>query len=180
MSLYEIVVPTFIQILRGLSAQLQKGDAWAKEAGVSERDFLEARLADDMKPLSEQVRLSCSFARTCLTRLTGKEYPETAIDDPSVDALTALLNSTIEMLEQASKADVDGAADRAIELTIPTGQTFDLNGFEYTRDWSMAHFYFHAVTAYAIMRHLGVDLGKIDFVGHMRAYLRDEPAAKAG
>lgn len=179
MSLYAFIVPSYSQMLRGLSAQLDKGMAWAKAADVSEEAFLESRLAPDMKPLSDQVRFTCVHARGALTRLTGRESPELKNDGASLDGLKSMLNDTIQLFDQVSEADFDGADDRMIELSPPNGMTFDLTGFEYARDWSFAHFYFHAVTAYDIMRHRGVELSKTDYVSHMYAYLRKEQMAEA-
>jgi len=166
-------------MLRGLSAELEKGAAWAGTADLSEDAFLASHLASDMKPLSDQVRFVCIQARGALTRLTDQQAPELENDGTSLDDLKLLLGTTIGLLDQVSETDFDGAEEREIELSLPNGMTFDLTGFEYARDWSIPQFYFHAVTAYAIMRHCGVDLGKADYVSHMFAHLRKEQPSEA-
>lgn len=175
MSLHTLIVPGFIQILRGLSAQLDKASAWAAEAGTSSEELMAARLTPDMLPLSYQVRFVCVQARDTVRQLTDQDIPAVAEDIAALDALKALIAETIALLDDLGEDDFNGSNDKPIELAIPNGMTFDLTGFEYARDWAQPQFYFHATTAYSIMRHLGVPLGKVDYVGHMLKYLR--PAA---
>lgn len=172
MSLYTLIVPGYAQMLRGLSAQLQKGAEWAVAADVSEADFLAGRLAADMAPLSDQVRFICIQARDAIRRLTDRDVVEPESDAVSLGQLKSLIADTLALLDDVSEADFDGAEDREIEIVLADGMTFDLTGSRYVRDWALAQFYFHAVTAYAIMRHQGVELGKADYVSHMFAYLR--------
>ncbi len=172
MSLYTLIVPGYAQMLRGLSAQLQKGADWALAADVSEADFLAGRLAADMAPLSDQVRFICIQARDAIRRLTDRDVVEPESDAVSLGQLKSLIADTLALLDDVSEADFDGAEDREIEIVLADGMTFDLTGSRYVRDWALAQFYFHAVTAYAIMRHQGVELGKADYVSHMFAYLR--------
>ncbi|WP_108880209.1 DUF1993 family protein [Anderseniella sp. Alg231-50] len=179
MSLHTLVVPGYAQMLRGLSAQLEKGAAWAIAADVSEADFLAARLAPDMNPLSDQVRFICIQAREVIRRLTDRHVPEPEDEAVSLDQLKSLIADTLALLDEVSEADFEGAEDRQIEIVLADGMTFDLTGFQYVRDWALAQFYFHAVTAYAIMRHQGVELGKADYVNHMFAYLRRPEAGIA-
>ena len=176
MSLYTLIVPGHAQMLRGLSAQLEKGAAWAVAAEVSEEDFLSARLAPDMNPLSDQVRFICIQARDAIRRLTDRDVAEPENEAVSLDQLKSLIADTLVLLDEVSEADFDGAEDRKIEIVLADGMIFDLTGFQYVRDWALAQFYFHAVTAYDIMRNQGVELGKADYVNHMFAYLRQGAA----
>lgn len=174
MSLYSLIVPGYSQMLRGLSAQLEKGAEWAVVAQLSEEDFLSARLAPDMNPLSDQVRFICIQAREAIRRLTDRHVPEPENEGVSLNQLKSLIAGTLALLDEVSAADFDGAEDRQIEIILADGMTFDLTGFQYARDWALAQFYFHAVTAYDIMRNLGVELGKADYVSHMFAYMRQK------
>lgn len=161
-------------MLRGLSAQLKKGAEWAVTAEVSEEEFLSARLAPDMNPLSDQVRFVCIQTRDAIRRLTDRHVPEPENEAVSFFQLDAQITDTLALLDKISEVDFEGAEDRKIEIVLPDGITFDLTGFQYTRDWALAQFYFHAVTAYDIMRAQGVELGKADYVSHMFAYLRQK------
>ena len=179
MTLHALIVPSYTQMLRGLSFQLEKASAWADEAGVSEEELLAASLAPDMNPLSDQIRFVCIQSREAVKRLTDRQIPEPEDDSVSLSSLRSSLTTTIEMLAKTSENEFDRAENRDIELSLPNGMTFDMNGFEYARDWALPQFYFHAVTAYDIMRKLGVELGKADYVSHMFAYLRPGHADEA-
>ncbi len=172
MSLYELLVPGYAQMLRGLTGQLKKGIEWATAAKVSEEDFLSARLAPDMHPLRDQVRFVCYQARDGIRRLTVRQVPEPETEPVTLSELEADIAATLALLGDVSEAEFAGADDRSIEIVLPDGMTFDLSGFQYARDWALAQVYFHTVTAYAIMRAQGVELGKADYVSHMFAYLR--------
>ena len=166
MSLHQLLVLTFTHVLDALSAQLDKavaqGDADA---------LFDARLAEDMLPLSAQVRFVCVEAHQARSRLTGAALPEVAAPTTVAEAKAALAEAR-DALAAADPAAFDAAADRALEFTLPNGMTFALSGRDYLRDWAFPQLYFHAVTAYAILRHKGVPLGKADVVPHMLGYLR--------
>ncbi|WOE75119.1 DUF1993 domain-containing protein [Alterisphingorhabdus coralli] len=180
MSLYALTVPTFTQLLNGLSAQLDKASEWAKTAGKSNDELMDTRLSEDMLPLSSQVRFVCGQARDSAAKLTGKDMPAIPEDIVAFDALKQLVAETLTLLGDLTEDDFAGDEDAMVELTIPNGMVFDLTRAQYARDWALPQIYFHATTAYAIMRHLGVELGKMDFVGHMLRYFRapaEQPAA---
>jgi hypothetical protein len=159
-------------MLRGLSAQLDKGAAFARDAGLEPEALVEARLAPDMFPLSDQVRFACHQAAETVARLTGQAPPELAGIEPDFETLKARIAAVIEGLEGVSEADFQGAEARAIELRMPSGIVFDMTGEQFLRDWGLPQFYFHLVAAYAILRHKGVALGKPDYVAHAIAYVR--------
>ncbi|MEO1046199.1 MAG: DUF1993 domain-containing protein [Pseudomonadota bacterium] len=179
MSLYALTIPTFTQLLNGLSGQLDKAQAWAEAAGTSVEALMAAQLHDDMLPLSSQIRFVCGQARDSAGKLTGKTMPPIAEDIIALDALKALIDETQALLADLGEDDFAGDEDAMIALTIPNGMTFDLTRYQYVRDWALPQIYFHATTAYAIMRHLGVELGKADYVGHMFRYFR-APQQDAG
>jgi uncharacterized protein len=169
---YAIAVPTYIQMLKGLSAQLTKAEAFAADAGVPASDLIGARLAPDMFPLSTQVRFVCTQASDLLRHLTGADSFAPAEDATDFEGLRAQLADAVARLEATPASAFDGVAGKAIELKLPNGIVLDLTGEQFVRDWALAQFYFHATTAYAILRHKGVPLGKPDWVSHMFAYIR--------
>ncbi|ADG11764.1 DUF1993 domain-containing protein [Caulobacter segnis] len=169
---YTLAIPTYVQMLRGLSAQLSKGEAFAADNGLSTDDLLTARLAPDMFPLSTQVRFVCTQASDLLRHLTGADSFAPAEDAADFEGLRAQLADAVARLEATPASAFDGAAQRKVELKLPNGVVFDMTGEQFVRDWAFAQFYFHATTAYAILRHKGVPLGKPDWVSHMFAYIR--------
>ena len=172
MNLHALAVPTFTAMLRNLSGWLDKGEAFAATNGLAPADLIEARLAPDMFPLSDQVGFACRQAAEGVARLTGQDPSTRAEVEPSFSALKARIAETLALLEATSEAAFDDAETRAIELVMPNGIVFDMTGEQFLRDWSLAQFYFHLMTAYAILRHKGVALGKPDYVAHAIAYIR--------
>lgn len=169
---HAIAVPTYVQMLKGLSAQLTKAEAFAAEQGLSPEDLVGARLAPDMFPLSTQVRFVCTQASDLLRHLTGADSFAPAEDATDFEGLRAQLADAVARLEATPASAFDGVAEKMIELKLPNGIVFDMTGAQFVRDWALAQFYFHATTAYAILRHKGVPLGKPDWVSHMFAYMR--------
>ncbi|MET3665370.1 DUF1993 domain-containing protein [Caulobacter sp. 1776] len=172
MDLYALAIPTYAQMLKGLSAQLTKGEAFAAEHGLSPDDLLGARLAPDMFPLSTQVRFVCTQASDLLRHLTGAESFAPADDASDFDGARAQLADAAQRIQATPPSTFDGVADKPIALTMPNGIVFDMTGAQFVRDWALPQFYFHLTTAYAILRHKGVALGKPDWVSHMFAYIR--------
>jgi hypothetical protein len=172
MNLHALVVPTYVQMLKGLSNQLTKAEAFAGETGLGAEDLLGARLAPDMFPLSTQVRFVCTQASDVLRHLTGADSFAPAEDATDFAGLRAQLADAIARVEAAPAQAFEGVAEKTIELKMPNGIVFDLTGEQLVRDWALAQFYFHLTTAYAILRHKGVALGKPDWVSHMFAYIR--------
>lgn len=181
MMLQDILVPTYAQMLGALSVWL--GKAEAQRPGGGAETLLAARLTPDMFPLSTQVRFACVQAQEGVFRLRGKAFPASmavlldegrnAAERPgSIADARARIAETVAVVEVAA-ADapaVDPATPIAHEL--PQGMVFDLTAEQYARDWALPQFYFHVMTAYAILRAQGVELGKADYVAHMFAHLR--------
>jgi len=172
MNLHALAIPTFTQMLRALSAQLDKGAELARAKGFEPSVLLQSRLAPDMFPLSAQVRFTCFQASDAVARLTGQ--PSSAIpgEETTVEGLKAAIAATLASLEATPEAAFDGAEERMIALNLANGLIFDMTGGQFLRDWALAQFYFHLVTAYDILRHNGVPLGKPDYVAHALPYLR--------
>jgi hypothetical protein len=172
MDLHALAIPTYVNMMKGLIGQLSKAEAHAAETGLAPQDLIGARLAPDMFPLSTQVRFVCVQASDLLRHLTGADSFAPAEDATDFDGLRAQLNDAIARIQAAPASALDGAKDRAVELKLPNGMAFDMTGEQFVRDWAFAQVYFHLTTAYAILRHKGVPLGKADWVPHMFAYIR--------
>jgi hypothetical protein len=181
MTLTELLAPTYVQMLEALAAWLRK--AQAERPGAQAEALLSARLAPDMFPLSTQVRFACVQAQEGMHRLHGMEFPASllALIDEGRGAgerpgsiAEALLRIEESIALVRSLASAPAAADerRAIAHALPAGMIFDLTAAQFARDWALPQFYFHVMTAYAILRSQGIGLGKADYVAHMLGFLR--------
>jgi hypothetical protein len=163
-SIYDISVPVFVRTLTNLKAILEKAKAHALDHKIEESALVNARLYPDMFPLSRQVQVATDMARGCAARLTGAEPPSYEDKEQSFDDLIARVARTIEYLKGL---DVNAFADAATrEITRPVrGQPHVFTGANYLLQFALPNMYFHAATAYDILRHNGVPLGKADFIG---------------
>jgi hypothetical protein len=164
-----MAIDTFAPMLKNLSAVLDLGVA---HAGAASGELMNARLAPDMFTLAQQVQRACSQAAGGVARLVGKTEPGGENDDKSIDDLKARIARTIAFVESATEEEFVGADARDCTMHMPNGLVFAMNGLEFLRSWTLPNFYFHVVTAYDILRHEGVGLGKKDYVGHVAAYLK--------
>jgi hypothetical protein len=171
----ELGLDTFVPMLRSLSKVLDAGAAHAKAKGFDAAVLANARLAPDMFTLQQQVQLACHFAKDAMVRLLGKEATPPAFVDETYDDLKRQIDETIYALEGNTASTLQGAAERDIMMVMPGGVVFEMKGHQLLRDWSLPHFYFHVVTAYDILRHNGVTIGKRDYLGNVARYVR-QPA----
>lgn len=171
MTIYQMTICGFAQMLRALKGQLDKADAHALAIGYDPRNLLSARLAPDMHPLSKQIQFACSQAREAGCRLSGEPLP--SLHAPhDMDQARALIDQTLDHLAAVDAAVIDASASREVAIELADGLAFDMNGGEYAANWATPQFYFHLITAYSILRHNGVPLGKADYVPHMFAWMR--------
>ena len=181
MSLTNLLIPTYTQMLKSLSAWLAKAETQLPEGGADA--LLSRRLAPDMFPLSTQIRFACVQAQEGIFRLRGEALPasvETLLNEGrnaqehpgSIADARARISETVALLEELAPTTLDGDPERAIAHALPMGMIFDLTAEQYARDWALPQFYFHLMIAYSILRGESVDLGKVDYVSHMFAYLR--------
>lgn len=170
--LYDLTIPAYRNGLRALSAQLDKALAWGAENGVGELQFIAARLAPDMFPLASQVRFSCLQAIQAPTRLGATGAPAFAEDATDFAGLQAQIAETLAWLDSVDAATIDADPGRAVGFDLPNGMAFDMTAATYVRDWAQPQYYFHLVAAYGVLRHMGVPLGKADYVSYMMGYLR--------
>jgi hypothetical protein len=164
-SMYKASVPIVVQFLTGLSAVLDKAAAFAEAKKVDPSVLLNMRLAPDMFPLVRQVRAATDHAINGCGRLAGAELPSFSNNETSLAELKEGIDKTIGFLKRLKPAQVDGSEDKEIKFTLPTGAVREFRGQSLLLNNSLPHFYFHCTTAYDILRHAGVELGKRDFMG---------------
>ena len=166
MSLYEASVPQLKKMLNGLDTWLEAAVAHAQKKSFDPSVLLSARLAPDQYPLTRQIQSSCDIAKFAAARLTGKEAPKHPDTEQTVDELRARIRACVSFLDTFTAADFEGAAKRLIDLPFMPGKA--LHGTDYLNEMALPNFYFHVTTAYAILRHNGVPLGKMNFIGSLK------------
>jgi hypothetical protein len=164
-SMYTVSVPVFIQHLNGLNTVLDKAAAWATARKVNETDLLNMWLSPDMFNLARQVRAATDHAANAAGRLAGKELLKSANDETTIPQLKNRIAKTIDYLKNIKQSGVDGTESKEISITFPNGQTRQFTGQSLFLGHSLPNFYFHATTAYDIIRQCGVEIGKRDFMG---------------
>jgi uncharacterized protein len=163
-SMYRASVPVFARALRNLIAILRKGEAHAAERKIDPAVLLNYRLAPDMFPLTRQVQIATDMAKGCVSRLAGVEIPSYEDKETTFGELIARLERCVAYLEGFKPAQIDGAEDKTVVLKRPTGDV-SYPGLQYLLEYVTPNVYFHCTSAYAILRHCGVDVGKKDFIG---------------
>jgi hypothetical protein len=163
--MYKISVPIFVQFLTSLSAVLDKTAAYAEAKKVEPSVLLNTRLAPDMFPLGRQVRAATDHAINAGGRLAGVALPELPNADATIPELKDRIAKTIDFLKGLKPAQIDGSEDKEIKITFPSGAVREFTGQSLLLNNSLPNFYFHCTTAYDILRHCGIELGKRDFMG---------------
>lgn len=164
LSMHQASVPAFLQMLNSLSTILGKAEAYAAERKIEPPVLLSYRLAPDMFPLTRQIQIATDHAKGCCARLAGREVPRYPDDETSFEDLRARIGKTLEFVQSFRPEDIDGSEERPIEITAGSRQ-LRFTGQQYLVNFVLPNFYFHATTAYAILRHCGLPVGKRDFLG---------------
>lgn len=163
MSLYHATIPVFRQMLGGLSAIMDKAAAHAEAKKIDPAVFTNGRIAPDMFPFTRQILIAADFAKGASARLCGVEVPKFEDTETSFADLKARIQKTLDFLATLKPAQFDGAETR--EITIPLrGEPTTFKGRAYLFHFALPNFFFHTTTAYDILRHLGVEIGKPDFI----------------
>lgn len=163
-SMYQASIPVLIKMLSNLSAMIVKAAAHAETKKIDPRALLDARLSPDMFTFTRQVQVAADMAKSCGGRLAGVELPKFEDNEASFGDLQARITKTIDFLKTLRPEQIDGSEDR--DIAIPMGgQTLQFKGLPYVLNWTLPNFYFHVTTAYALLRHNGIELGKMDFLG---------------
>jgi hypothetical protein len=162
--MYAASVPTFLHMLKNLTAILEKAEAFAKERDIEPEVLVNWRLAPDMLPLANQIQIAADFAKGTTARLAGAQVPSYPDEETTLAELKARIAKTVKFVEGFKPKDIDGSETRDITLIVG-GQEMRFKGEPYLVHFALPNFYFHVTTAYDILRRCGVDIGKRDFIG---------------
>lgn len=164
-SMYQASAPRFIHILNNLSAMLDKAQAHAEAKKIDSAALTAFRLFPDMFPLSKQVQVACDLSKGAMARLAGVENPKHEDTEQTFAELKARIAKTIAFINSVKREQIDGTEDKDIVVKLGK-QEYTFKGMQYLLNFTYPNVYFHATTAYNILRHNGVELGKKDFVGN--------------
>ncbi len=163
LSLYDVSIPIYIRMLGNLAHLLDKAEAHAQEGGVDLSTYVEASLGHGMFNFGRQIQIASDTAKGGAARLAGVEAPPMPDTETTFPELVQRIQRTIAFLETIKRDQVDGQEDRHIELKLPN-RTMEFTGLSFLTTFSLPNFLFHVTTAYAILRSLGVPVGKMDFL----------------
>jgi uncharacterized protein len=166
LSMYQASVPVFVRALGNLSNILKKAVAHAEQHKIDPSVLLAARLYPNMFPLSRQIQIATDMARGGAARLAGVERPVYEDKETSFEDMQVRISKTLEFLHSIKPEQIDGSEDKAITLSIG-GTEMSFIGQPYLLHFVVPNLFFHTATAYNILRHNGVELGKPDFIGGM-------------
>ncbi|HEY8069883.1 MAG TPA: DUF1993 domain-containing protein [Burkholderiales bacterium] len=164
-SMYQASAPRFANTLKNLSAILDKAKAHAEARKIDELVLTSARLYPDMFALARQVQIACDSAKGAVARLAGVEIPKHEDSEKTFDELKERIARTLAFIATVKPAQIDGSEEKDIVLKLQ-GKDVPFKGQQYLLGFAWPNFYFHVATAYNILRHNGVELGKRDFIGN--------------
>jgi uncharacterized protein len=163
-SMHSASVPIFLRLFDNLGHWLDKAEAHAVAKKFDPQVYLSARLAPDMLPFTKQIQIACDGAKFGVSRLAGIEAPKFDDNEASLAELRERVRATVEFIRSVPAGQIDGTEDK--DVTIPRHDgTMTMKGEAYLKHFVLPNFYFHMTTAYALLRHNGVELGKKDFLG---------------
>ncbi|MBV9990948.1 MAG: DUF1993 domain-containing protein [Alphaproteobacteria bacterium] len=163
-SMYQASVPVYLQYLSSISAVLDKGAAFAEARKIDPATLLQTRLYPDMHPLVKQVQIFTDQAVRGASRLAGAEPPSFPDTETSFAELKARIDRAVAHVKSFKPEQIDGSETRDIVMKTPRGD-MTFKGQQYLLGFSLPNFFFHATTTYSILRHVGVEVGKMDFMG---------------
>lgn len=164
-AIYASSVPVFKQMLGGLAAILAKAEAYALEKQIEPTALTQARLFPDMFPLGKQVQIACDFARGVSARLAAAQVPKYDDNEQSLEELRGLIARSIDFIDGFSPTQFADAAQRQIVTRPGTPKERRFDGQSYLLSYGLPQFFFHVTTAYALLRHSGLEIGKRDYMG---------------
>jgi len=163
--MYQASIPVFIHMLENLSKILDKAVAHTEAKKIDPSIFINARLAPDMYPFSRQIQIATDMAKGCAARLTDIEIPSYVDNESTFPELQVRIAKTVEFLQSVSAEQINGSEERTVTLKMH-GKEIGFLGQPYLLHYVLPNFYFHITTAYTILRHNGLEIGKMDFVGN--------------
>jgi hypothetical protein len=165
-SVRALSIDIFTQALGSLSSILEKGLAHATAKKFDSSVLVNSRLAPDMFPLSRQVQIACDLAKNSAARLAGVEPPRFEDNEKTIEELRTRIARTIDYLQTIPASSLEGSEDR--DIKVPAGErTLEFKGLGFLQRWAIPNVFFHVTTAYNILRHNGVEIGKRDFLGSL-------------
>lgn len=164
-SMYSASVPAFVRTFSAMLNWLDKAEAHAQARNFDTANYLGLRLAPDMLPFTRQIQIATDGAKGCVSRLAGVDLPKWEDNEASFDELRARLRKAIDYVQSFSPEQIDGTEAREIVLPMRHGDPLRYDGETYLKQYVLPNLYFHSTTAYALLRHAGVALGKRDFLG---------------
>jgi hypothetical protein len=162
--MYSASVPVFTTMLGNLGHCLDKALAYAEAKKFDTAVLIPYRLAPDMFPLSRQILIACDSAKLCVARLSGVEAPKFDDTEATLPEFKARIQKTLEYLASVPADKINGTEDKTITFPAGPGKTRTMQGEAYLKHWALPNHFFHITTAYAILRHNGVNLGKTDYL----------------
>ena len=163
-SMYQASAPRFANMLKNLSALLDKAQAHCEARKIDPAALTAFRLYPDMFPFTRQVQIACDTAKGAVARLAGVEIPKHEDTEQTFAELKARIAKTLDFVGSVKPAQIDGSEAKEVVLKMRAGDV-KFNGMQYLLGHAWPNFYFHVTTAYAILRHNGVEVGKRDFIG---------------
>jgi hypothetical protein len=165
--MYQASIPVFLRMLGNLSNILEKAEAYAEAKKIEPSILINARLAPDMFPLSRQIQIATDGVKGCAARLAGVEVPSYPDTESTFPELQARIEKTAAFLQTFKAAQIDGSEERPITLKLG-GKDRSFMGQPYLLNFVLPNLYFHITVAYAVLRHNGLDIGKMDYLGEPR------------
>ena len=164
LSMYQASIPVFVRMLGNLSAILDKAAAHAESKKIDPSVFINARLAPDMYPLSRQVQIATDMAKGCAARLAGMEVPSYEDNESTFAELQARIAKTVTFIQSVTEQQINGSEEKTVTLKLRDTEVSFI-GQPYLLFFVLPNLYFHITTAYDILRHNGLAIGKMDFLG---------------
>ncbi len=165
-SMHTMSVPVYARMLQSLSAWLDRAAAHAKERNYDPAVLLASRLFPDMLPLSKQIQIACDSAKFGVARLTGDEAPKFEDTETTIDDFKTRIAKTIAWIESVPASRFEGREEAPVSVPVRNREPLQYTGLGYLQQHGLPNFFFHVTTAYALLRHNGVPLGKADYLGH--------------
>lgn len=163
-SVYDVTVPVFTRMLTNLLAVMDKAEASAAERKFDTAVLADMRLAPDMIPFRGQIMIATDHAKGCVSRLAGKDVPSWPDTEKTFEELRARIQKALDLLASVTREELEGSETRDVTIKLG-GKDVTMPGLAYVTERAMPNFFFHITTAYAILRHGGVAIGKRDYIG---------------
>ena len=165
LSMHSASAPVFVRTLSNMLNWLDKAQAWSEARKFDSANYLGMRLAPDMLPFTRQIQITTDGVKGCMARLAGVDIPKWDDNEVSLDELRERIRKTVAYVESFTPEQINGSETKEIVLPQRSGDPKRFSGEDFLKHYVMPNFFFHATTAYALLRHGGVDLGKRDYLG---------------